>query len=135
MSLRDARSAMREADAAFASTPLPASALSRLRRRVLAEAHPSSWRWAAAVGAVAAAVAVAFVVWPRAPEVEDIALAPTQHYAADGVDITANTSSQLHRDHDRLAVRSGEVEVSVRKRSASSHGMSSSRCSWPRIVW
>jgi transmembrane sensor len=111
MSLRDG---LRAADAAFQSTPLPPAALAELRRRVLRERR--SWAWL--LIPVAAAIA-AFVLWPRVPEVEDVLLAAGQSYQPAlprGVNVVAEAGSVLHREHDRVRVRSGSVTFSVEKR-------------------
>lgn len=117
-----AREALREADAAFQQTALPAEVLARMRRRTLAERRSGAWLLLVPV----AAALLAFVLWPRV-EVEDVQLAPAQGYAHGRFSITAQSPTLLHRDHDQLTVKSGDLEVSVAKhaepvRIAVSHG-------------
>jgi transmembrane sensor len=111
------RDGLREADAAFQSTPLPPEVLAGLRRNVLRD-PPFRWAWLL-VPIAAAAALVAFVFWPRVPDVEDVQLAAGQSYAPAlprGVSVLASEGSTLHRDHDRVRVLSGTVTFSVDKR-------------------
>jgi transmembrane sensor len=118
MKLRDG---LREADRVFQQTPLPPEALSGLRRKVL-DAEPARPKWPLLLVAGAAAVALAaFVLWPKAPEVEDIRLAAGESYvpaAPRGVQVAASADALLHRERDRVRVRSGIVTFTVEKRSS-----------------
>jgi transmembrane sensor len=112
------RDGLREADAAFQSTPLPPQTLASLRRRVLAERRSAAW-WLLVPAAAALAALIVFVLWPNVPEVEDVTLAAQQTYLPDlprGVTVVAAVGSRLHREHDRVRVLSGEVTFSVDKR-------------------
>ncbi len=118
MSPRDPRQPLREADAAFQSTALPPQVLARLRRRIFEKAPSSRLPWLVAATAAAVLLAIAFVTLRARGGAEDVRLASGEHYVVGAAELVAVTPSLLHRDGDQLAIRAGEVQVTVEPRRA-----------------
>jgi transmembrane sensor len=123
MPLRDARQAMREADAIFQSTPLPAVRLRQLRERVVGKLGGQRRRWvlAVAVAGCVATVAAVLLLRPTVSEVEDIQLAAGQRFELSlprGVAALAAEPTLIHRDHGTLTLMSGKVLFEVERRRA-----------------
>jgi transmembrane sensor len=114
-----ARDALREADAAFQQTVLPPQVLARMRSRTLSSAkEPQRAWWWLTVPVLAATAALLFFLWPRAAvvnDVEDVHLAAAERFTQGRFALTAKTATVIRREHGALAIRSGEVEVSVAK--------------------
>jgi len=118
MTTRDPREPLREADAAFQTTPLPPQVLARLRRRVFDAPPAPRARWLLAASAVAVIAAVAAWLFFPATTVEDVRLAAGERYRTPSVEVLAIQPSRLRRDHAILTIHAGELLVTVAKRTA-----------------